>query len=161
MATPTVIITRAALGIVFASIALAGCNKSADNGTPGQVVDRTIAQAESKASEMKDQATAGMEKAEDQAKAVTRDAREATQHAADTAGNKVADAVITTEINAELAKDSRLSALKINVDTAEGKVALSGSAPDAESKARATQLALAVKGVVGVDNRLTIVPDKM
>jgi osmotically-inducible protein OsmY len=160
MITPT-LITRAALGVVFASIALAGCNRSADSGTPGQAVDRTIAQAEKKANEMKDQATAGMEKAEDQAKAATQDAREAAQHAADMAGNKVADAVITTEINAELAKDSRLSALKINVDTAEGKVSLSGSAPDAESKARATQLATAVKGVVSVDNRLTVVPDKM
>lgn len=158
---PAALIIRAAVGVAFASLALVGCNKPADSPTPGQVVDRTITQVERKASEMKDQAAAGMDKAEDRAKAATQDAREAGQRATDVVSNKVADAVITTEINAELAKDSRLSALKINVDTVEGKVSLSGSAPDAASKARATQLAAAVKGVASVDNRLTIMPDKI
>ncbi len=148
MKNPTVV--RSALGIAFASIALVGCDKPADSSTPGQVIDRTITQVGQKATEVKDQTAAGMEKAEDKAKAAT-----------EVVSGKVADAVITTEINAELAKDSRLSALKINVDTVEGKVSLSGSAPDAESKARATQLAEAVKGVASVDNQLTVMPDKM
>lgn len=158
---PAALIIRAAVGVAFASLTLVGCNKSADSPTPGQVVDRTITQVEQKASEMKDQAAVGMDQAEDRAKAATQDAREASQRATEVVSNKVADAVITTEINAELAKDSRLSALKINVDTVEGKVSLSGSAPDAASKARATQLAAAVKGVASVDNRLTIMPDKL
>lgn len=149
MQTPTRF-TCTALGVVLASIALVGCNKPADNRTAGQVVDGTIAKVEQKATEMKDQAAVGLEKAEVKAKAAT-----------DTVGSKVADAVITTEINAELAKDSRLSALRINVDTADGKVSLSGAAPDAASKERATQLAAAVKGVASVDNRLTVMPDKM
>ncbi|MFM9916514.1 MAG: BON domain-containing protein [Rhizobacter sp.] len=153
--------TRAVLGVAFASIVLVGCNKPADSSTPGQVVDRTITQVEQKATEMKEQAAAGMEKAEDQAKAATQDVREAGQRAKQAVGNKVADAVITTEINAEIARDSRLSALKINVDTVEGTVSLSGSAPDAVSRARASQLASAVKGVTSVDNRLTIMPDKI
>lgn len=151
----------AALVFVIASVVLVGCNKPAENSTPGEVVDRTITQVEQKATEMKDQAAAGIEKAEDRAKEATRDAREAGRRATDVVGNRVADAVITTEINAELTKDSRLSALKINVDTVDGKVSLSGSAPDAASKARATQLAEAVKGVTGVDNRLTIMPEKL
>lgn len=150
MQTPA-LITRTTVGLVLASIALVGCNKPAeDNRTAGQVVDSTISQVEQKATEMKNQAAVGMEKAEDKAKSAT-----------DTVGGKVADAVITTEINAELAKDSRLSALRINVDTADGKVSLSGAAPDAASKERATQLASAVKGVASVDNRLTVMPDKM
>ncbi len=150
MQTPA-LITRTTVGLVLASIALVGCNKPAeDNRTAGQVVDSTISQVEQKATEMKNQAAVGMEKAEDKAKSAT-----------DTVGGKVADAVITTEINAELAKDSRLSALRINVDTADGKVLLSGAAPDAASKERATQLASAVKGVASVDNRLTVMPDKM
>lgn len=159
----TALITRAcaSLGFVIASLVLVGCDKPAESSTPGEVVDRTITQVEQKATEIKDQAAAGIEKAEDRAKAATQDAREAGQRATDVVGNKVADAVITTEINAELAQDSRLSALKINVDTVEGKVSLSGSAPDAASKARATQLAEAVKGVTSVDNRLTIMPEKL
>jgi osmotically-inducible protein OsmY len=159
----TALITRAcaSLGIVIASVALVACNKPAENSTPGEVVDRTITQVEQRAAEMKDQAAAGIEKAEDRAKVATQEAREAGQRATDVVSSKVIDAVITTEINAELTKDSRLSALKINVDTVEGKVSLSGSAPDAAAKARATQLAEAVKGVASVDNRLTIMPEKL
>lgn len=89
--------TRTALGAVLVSIALFGCNQPADNSTPGQVVDRTINQVERKATEMKGRAAAGIEKAEDQAKAATQDAREAGRRMTDVFGAKVADAVITTE----------------------------------------------------------------
>ena len=68
----------------------------------------------------------------------------------------VDDASVTASINAELAKDPTLSAIKIDVDTEAGRVALKGSAPDAESRERATRLAQAVKGVVSVDNQLRV-----
>ena len=74
----------------------------------------------------------------------------------DKAGNKAKDVAITTSIKAELARDPTLSALKIDVDTAAGSVALLGSAPDAAAKERATTLARKVGGVVGVDNQLVI-----
>jgi hypothetical protein len=83
-------------------------------------------------------------------------AGEATRSAADAVGDKVGDAAITTSINAELAKDERLSPLKINVDTSDGRVALHGTAPDAASKDRAALLAQNVKGVKSVDNQLTV-----
>ncbi|MET0517392.1 MAG: BON domain-containing protein, partial [Burkholderiaceae bacterium] len=57
-----------------------------------------------------------------------------------------------------LAKDSELSALSINVDTRDGRVALKGKAPTLAARDRATQLASAVKGVVSVDNQLVIAP---
>ena len=68
----------------------------------------------------------------------------------------MSDALITTSINAELAKDPKLSALHINVDTDNGRVALHGTAPDQAAKERASQVAGTVKGVVSVDNELTI-----
>ena len=68
----------------------------------------------------------------------------------------VSDAAITASVNAELAKDSKLSSLKIDVDTSHGHVALKGTAPDAASKERATQIASAVKGVTSVDNQLRV-----
>ena len=80
--------------------------------------------------------------------------------AADKVGDKVADAVITTSVKAELAKDTMLSMLKINVDTDNGRVALRGTAPSNEARERATTLAGAVKGVVAVDNQLTVEPAK-
>ena len=90
---------------------------------------------------------------------VKQEAAEAKADAKDASaklGDKANDASITIGVNAELAKDSTLSALRINVDTSNGRVMLSGSAPDKTSRDRATQLAQSVKGVVSVDNRLEI-----
>ena len=70
------------------------------------------------------------------------------------------DAAITTAVNAELAKDSDLSAFKIDVDTSSGRVVLNGTAPSEQARDRATQLAAGVQGVVSVDNMLTIEPRK-
>jgi hyperosmotically inducible periplasmic protein len=67
-----------------------------------------------------------------------------------------ADVTITTKITAALAADDKLKATKIDVDTSNGRVVLTGSAPDAGSKDRATTLARAVEGVVDVDNRLSV-----
>jgi osmotically-inducible protein OsmY len=98
----------------------------------------------------------GAKDAADATRQAANDVKNATRNAADQASNKVADAVITTSVHAELAKDPALSAVHINVDTDAGRVALKGTAPDAAAKERATQLASAVKGVVSVDNQLTV-----
>ena len=74
----------------------------------------------------------------------------------ETVGAYVDDTAITTKVNAALAADDQLSALKIDVDTEAGNVELTGTAPDAASRERATTLAAAVDGVVTVENRLTV-----
>jgi hyperosmotically inducible periplasmic protein len=144
--------TMSAVSVLLASLALAGCGKRDD--TTARTNDNTaVVQGQSTASEQV--AQAGRD-----ASAATKDAAQgaatATGNAADQASNKVADALITTSVNAELAKDPKLSSLRIDVDTAGGRVALKGTAPDAESKERASQLASNVKGVVSVDNQLTV-----
>ena len=100
------------------------------------------------------------ERAADSTREAARNTANATKDAAKVMGEKVADAVITTSINAELAKDTALSALKINVDTRDGKVMLRGTAPDATARDRATKLASGVKGVTSVDNQLTVAAAK-
>ncbi|GHC83986.1 hypothetical protein GCM10007320_28010 [Pseudorhodoferax aquiterrae] len=87
----------------------------------------------------------------------------ATERTADAAGNmaqkverRVDDAAITASVNASLAKDPDLSAMKIDVDTKSGVVTLSGPAPTAAAKDRATSLAQAVDGVAGVNNNLEV-----
>ncbi len=72
------------------------------------------------------------------------------------AANKVDDASITAKVNAALAGDKELSAIRIDVDTRDGVVTLSGPAPTASAKERAAELALKVKGVASVNNQLTI-----
>lgn len=75
---------------------------------------------------------------------------------APTGAGPISDAVITTKINAALAADDSLKALRIDVDTKDGQVTLSGTAPDANALSRATVLVQSVDGVRGVANRLVV-----
>lgn len=138
----------ALLGLMAGALALGACSKQEEEPTVGQQIDATIAQTEQKAAE----ARAGLDAGAKQAQA---DIAAATDSMADT----LRDAAITTAIKAELAKDSGLSALDINVDTEAGRVVLRGSAPDATSRDRAYALASAVDGVVNVNNELAISPN--
>jgi hypothetical protein len=118
---------------VAALLALSACDQRNDR-TVGETVDKGIATAKS---EMKD-------------------AKEATKGAAADVGAAAKDATITTKVNAALVADDKLKALKIDVDTKDGKVVLTGTAPDPASRDRAATLAKAVDGVVDVDNRLSV-----
>jgi osmotically-inducible protein OsmY len=68
------------------------------------------------------------------------------------------DVALTASIKTELARDPALSALAIDVDTNGGRVSLRGKAPDAAAVQRATAIARATQGVVGVDNQLVVEP---
>ena len=126
-----------AIGAVVASVALAGCSKP-DQEAAKNSADQTVAQVDQKAREL----GAGV------------------KDGARQMGDKVDDAVITASVKTEIAKDSELSALKINVDTSNGNVALRGTAPSLAAKEQATTLAGSVKGVASVDNQLSIEPSK-
>lgn len=126
-------------------LTLAACGKPDDDRTVGQKIDGAVAAAEQRTEVAKAEAR-------DAAAEVKADAKEATAEAR----ASVDDAGITVAVNAALAGDPKLSALKIDVDTSNGRVELKGSAPDDSSRRRATDLARAVKGVVSVDNRLVV-----
>jgi hyperosmotically inducible periplasmic protein len=66
------------------------------------------------------------------------------------------DATITRQVNAAIAGDKELRRLKIDVDTENGIVTLSGPTPTASAKAHADEVARTVKGVVSVNNQLTL-----
>lgn len=162
-------VTMSAVGVLLASLALTACGDRRDEAARSG--DATVAQAEQNTREAARDAADATKNAADKTADATRnaadnaaqaarsaaaDVKDATKGAADQASNKVADAVITTSVNAELAKDPQLSSLRIDVDTDAGRVALKGTAPDAAAKERAAQLAGTVKGVVSVDNQLTV-----
>ena len=73
-----------------------------------------------------------------------------------TLGSYVDDAGITTKVNAGLAQDPDLSAIKIDVDTRAGVVTLNGPVKSEQARDRASQIAQAVPGVTSVVNNLTI-----
>ena len=75
----------------------------------------------------------------------------------DSVGTKVSDSVITTKVKAVLAKDDKVDALDIKVNTdSDGMVELSGNASKAEAE-KAVKLTKSVKGVTGVKDNITIV----
>ncbi len=144
-----------AAALALASLTLAGCNRAdpvvartdtAPAATPAPTAPVTPPVVTSPSTDT----------AKADANRAVANATDAARNAGDAAGTKVADAVITTSVNAELVKDKALSAIKIDVDTSGGRVALKGTAPNAAARDRATQLASAVKGVVSVDNQLRV-----
>ncbi len=81
---------------------------------------------------------------------------------ADKVAHVIADATanarVTATIKTKLLADSGLSALKINVDTADGVVTLSGTVRSVEDVARAMQVAMEVDGVRQVVSTLLVKP---
>ena len=129
---PKILTISAAL---IAAIALTACNNRVD-----ETAGRTVGQGAPAAN------------------AEMKDANDSSKSTSANVGAAVTDATITTKINAALVADDQLKALNINVDTKDGKVVLTGAAPDAASLQRATTMAKSVDGVVDVDNRLTVQP---
>jgi osmotically-inducible protein OsmY len=128
-----------------AALALGGCQRNDAERTAGERLDTAVAKSEQKADDIKADV-----------KQQAGEAKDDMNKATDAAGARLKDMSITTAVNAELAKDAELSALKINVDTSQGRVILRGSAPNEASRERATTLVARVDGVLGVDNQLTV-----
>lgn len=137
--------------VVALGLGLAGCQPKPETVSPEVRAPEPVVSAEPTVGERVDSAVADAERATDEAGA-------AIAQSADQAGAVIKDAGITTAVKAKLAADSDLSALRINVDTEAGRVALSGDAPTVAARERASDLARSVDGVVDVDNRLTIQP---
>jgi len=136
--TPRPLTTATAIAALLAATTLAACNKADDSRTAGERIDNATATAERKMDQ------AGTELKQD------------TKEAANDVKTTVNDATITAAVNAKLAADKELSALRINVDTSNGRVALHGTAPNTAARDRATQIASAVDGVRSVDNQLQV-----
>lgn len=131
-------ITSAVLS-VSALFLLSGCDRADNHQTVGQKIDSALTDAENKT----DALIAQVAKETAEAKII--------------AANNLDDVTTTASINAELLEDAQLSAAKINVDTHANKVTLIGTAPDETSKARAALIAKNTRGVLEVDNQLTVV----
>jgi osmotically-inducible protein OsmY len=136
----------ALIAAVSAAASLAACDRGQQQErTTGQKIDSAMSRAEQKIDSAKNEMAQGAAEAKRDMKSAASDAK-----------NVVNDAAITASINAKLASDKELSALRINVDTVDGRVALRGNAPNASARDRATQLASSVDGVRSVENQLVV-----
>lgn len=154
--------TSRLLLLPLAALALAGCSKQPAPGdepkTGGPALSERVENAYEKtkdaAVEAKDTVAAKLAEwkltpADIKAdlEKTGRVVREKTLAAGEKAGGAVDNARIVTVINAKLVADKDLSALKINVDAADGVVTLRGTVASAELVGRAIALALDTDGV--------------
>src|SRR5215470_9739627 len=66
------------------------------------------------------------------------------------------DATVTTAVKNKLATDPTTSVARINVDTANGVVTLSGAVPTMAEKSEAERIARNTQGVTQVVNNITV-----
>lgn len=143
------------LAVSALALGLAACSKT-EEPTVGQRLDSAVEKTEQAAADARAKAEAAMQSAETKMEKGAASAEATAKQAADTAKGAIDDATITAQVNAGLAKDPDLSAVKINVDTVNGKVTLNGPAPSTVARDRAETIAKAVSGVTSVNNQLVV-----
>ena len=143
------------LAVSALALGLAACGKTEER-TVGQRLDSAVEKTEQAAADARVKAESAMQSAETKMEQGAANAEATAKDAANTAKGAIDDATITAQVNAGLAKDPDLSALKINVDTVNGKVTLNGPAPSTIARDRAETIAKSVTGVTSVNNQLVV-----
>lgn len=92
----------------------------------------------------------------DRAEQATRKAGDKAEDVARRAGAVVTDAALTTAVKTKFIADTAVQALKIDVDTKNGVVTLSGTVPSRAEANRAVMLARNTDGVKSVVNKLHV-----
>jgi hyperosmotically inducible periplasmic protein len=115
-------------------IALGGCDKPAPAETAGKKIDQAMEKMGKKVEQTAERAKEQTAKAE----------------------QVVDDTTITAKVKAGILTEPGLKVLKIDVDTKDGLVTLTGSADSAQDVQRATTIASSIQGVKSVDNRLAV-----
>jgi len=144
--------------------ALAGCSES-EKAESRKNVDTAVEKTEDATVAAARKAADLAEKARDntvnyfKSPAVKEDveaAKQALKNAGGKLGSTANDTAITASVSAAIARDPELGPRRIEVASNAGAVRLSGSAPSAEAKQRAEQIARNVNGVDKVDNQITV-----
>lgn len=136
--------------------ALSGCEKKDNGQTVGQQLDGAVAKTEHAASAAKAKAEDSLGKAGESMKDATQKAEISGKKAADSVAATIDDMVITASVSVEFAKDADLRALKIDVDTKNGSVTITGQAVTAAARDKASTIAKNIKGVTSVNNQLVV-----
>ena len=148
---------RLALLVTLAAVtALGACSKPDGGKTVGQQLDAAVLTTENKATELKAEARQSAANVNAAMQSATHDAKAAAERTGQALESTVGDMAITAAVAAGLARDPDLSITKIDVDTTAGTVSIYGPAPNEIARTRATTIARAVKGVVAVNNKLTL-----
>ena len=93
---------------------------------------------------------------DDAAQAKARESAQAAEPKVDAAIGAVGDAGITAKVKTKFLADTKISGLKIDVDTKDNVVTLSGTVPSSAERARAVSVAKDTDGVKSVVNKLKV-----
>lgn len=85
-----------------------------------------------------------------------REAREEATTAGAKAEARIEDSAVTAAVKAKLLADSTVSGMRIDVDTRDGVVTLTGTVASAAAKTRANELARSTEGALRVEDKLTV-----
>lgn len=143
------------LAVSALALGLSACGKK-EEPTAGQRLDSAVEKTEQAAAEARAKAESAMENAQTKVEQGAANAESSAKDAANKGMVFLSDAEITAQISASLAKDPDLSAVKIDVDTVNGRVTLKGPSPSAAARERAVGIAKAVSGVTSVNNQLVL-----
>ena len=141
------------LAVSALALGLAACGKT-EEPTVGQRLDSAVEKTEQAAADARVKAESAMQSAETRMEQGAANAEATAKDATNTARGAIDNATITAQVDAGLAKDPDLSALKINVETVNGKVTLNGPAPSTVARDRAEAIAKSVTGVTSVNYQL-------
>lgn len=137
---------------IAALAGLAGCGKRGEDQTVGQKLDSAIDRTAQAGREVRQE---GREVAQE-ARTAVMGAASGAKSAASDAGAHADDGQITAKVKNGLSADKDLSALRIDVDTKDGIVTLTGNAPTEAARQRATDIARHVADVKEVRNQLVV-----
>lgn len=143
------------LAVSALALGLAACGKK-EEPTVGQRLDSAVQKTEQAAADARAKAETAVQSAETKVEQGAASAESSVKEAASKGIVILDDAGITAQVSAGLAKDPDLSAVKINVDTVNGRVTLNGPAPSNEARDRAATIAKGVSGVSSVNNKLVV-----
>ena len=154
-------VTYGLLAALVASLGLAGCNRNKDaspsDDTPkapaAEEADRaSTAPAADSTTSSADNSNASSDSSTSNGNTVANDAK-AT---AGTVGNSIDNATLTAKVKAALAKDAGLKTLKLNVDSNDGVVTITGTVATTAMHDLIDQVAKGVTGVTGVRNNVVV-----
>jgi hyperosmotically inducible protein len=122
-------------------------------GTAAKATGKAVGTAAEKTA---DAVGVGADKTKESTTSAGQKTKQKTTEAAKKTGEVVTDAAITTAVKTKLLGDGKTPGLKIDVDTDNGVVTLTGDVATAEARAEALRLARTTKGVKRVVDKLTV-----
>lgn len=153
---------RLALLAFLSTLSVAACSPS-EREQAEESAEETMQQAEDATEEAADETSDAWDDTKDAAGEAwdeTKDAADSawdeTKAAAGEAGEFLSDAAITGRVKAALVEASQIDAMKINVETIDGNVVLSGVVATDEIADLAEQIAEGIEGVKSVENDIEV-----